>query len=385
MKHRRVETIDLLRLLAALAVVTYHYTFRGAAADGMTWLSLPALVPVTKYGYLGVQLFFVISGFVIAYSAEGRGAREFIVARASRIYPGFLISMTLTFLATVTFGAPRFEASLTTWLANFFIVAPALKRPFMDGAYWSIVYELVFYSWTLVFIATGLFARRLSLIVALWLALSLVNELFVGSMALRRLFVTDDSGFFAAGLMLYALFSGRRSILNWILLAAATAVGVKQALIGVNWDRAHFGVEYSDTVIAVVCIGIVVLVGVCLLPKRVPLPGGLVIALGGLTYPLYLLHQHLGFIIFNRFQGVPAPVLALMTASAMLGLAFLVWRFVERPGQRLMKAHLPQMLVWPKWLPAWPSVPPQTVSQPAAARRTFAATFGPVSLPRASR
>ena len=386
MEHRRVETIDLLRLLAALAVVTYHYTYRGAAADGMTWLSLPALVPVTKYGYLGVQLFFVISGFVIAYSAEGRTAREFIVARASRIYPGFLICMTLTFLATITFGAPRFEASLTTWLANFIIVAPALKRPFMDGAYWSIVYELVFYTWTLVFIATGLFARRLSVIVALWLTLSLVNELFIGSMPLKRLFITDDSGFFAAGLMLYALFSGRRSVLNWILLAAATAGGVKQALIGVNWDRAHFGVEYSDTVIAAVSVGIVILVGVCLLPKRVPLPTGLVIALGGLTYPLYLLHQHLGFMIFNRLEGIaPAPVLAVLTASAMLGLAFLVWRFVERPGQRLMKAYLPPMLVWPRWLPAWPSAAPAAISQPATAPRTFAATFGPVSLPRASR
>jgi peptidoglycan/LPS O-acetylase OafA/YrhL len=39
MEHRRVETIDLLRLLAALAVVTYHYTYRGAAGDGIPRLN----------------------------------------------------------------------------------------------------------------------------------------------------------------------------------------------------------------------------------------------------------------------------------------------------------------------------------------------------------
>src|ERR1700693_5963546 len=73
----RVETLDLLRAIAVLAVLFYHYAFRGAAADGFTDISLPALVPLAKYGSLGVQLFFVISGFVIAYSAEGRSAIGF--------------------------------------------------------------------------------------------------------------------------------------------------------------------------------------------------------------------------------------------------------------------------------------------------------------------
>ena len=116
--HGRVEALDLLRLFAALSVVAYHYCFRGAGADGMTWLSLPEVMPVSKYGFLGVQLFFVISGFVIAYSAEGRNVREFFVARAARIYPGFLVAMTLTFIVILGFGAPRFQASVSDWLAN---------------------------------------------------------------------------------------------------------------------------------------------------------------------------------------------------------------------------------------------------------------------------
>jgi peptidoglycan/LPS O-acetylase OafA/YrhL len=66
----RVETLDLLRAVAVLAVLFYHYAFRGAAADAFTDVSLPALVPLAKYASLGVQLFFVISGFVIAYSPK---------------------------------------------------------------------------------------------------------------------------------------------------------------------------------------------------------------------------------------------------------------------------------------------------------------------------
>ena len=62
----RVPALDLLRLFAALAVVVFHYAYRGAAADGFTKVSLPALEPIAKYGWFGVELFFVISGFVIA-------------------------------------------------------------------------------------------------------------------------------------------------------------------------------------------------------------------------------------------------------------------------------------------------------------------------------
>src|SRR3954467_14113203 len=53
----RVNEIDLLRFLAALAVVFYHYAFRGYAADNMTVMPYPLLAPAAKYGYLGVDLF----------------------------------------------------------------------------------------------------------------------------------------------------------------------------------------------------------------------------------------------------------------------------------------------------------------------------------------
>ena len=388
--HGRVETLDLLRLFAALSVVLYHYAFRGAAADGMTHLSIAALAPVAKYGYLGVQLFFVISGFVIAYSAEGRSLPEFVIARTSRIYPGFLVCMTLTCLGILAFGAPRFATSVGQWLANLVIVAPALKQPFMDCVYWSIVYELVFYGWTALIIGLGMFPRRLTPIVAAWLLLSLLNETTLGSGALRRLLLTDASGFFAAGLMLYALSSGRRGIANWALLGVATMVGAFQANWSSDWVRAHFNETISYPIVAAISVAAVALVGLALLPKRVPLPKGLVLALGGLTYPLYLLHQQLGFIVFNRLEGLaPAPLLAAATAALMLALAFVIWRFIERSGQKAMKTALRSGLAWwnQRRATARASRPAPTVAMPGDRANSGAplAVFGPVVLPRAAR
>jgi peptidoglycan/LPS O-acetylase OafA/YrhL len=390
-KHRRVETLDLLRLVAALSVVMYHYSFRGAAADGYTHISLPALIPVTKYAYLGVELFFVISGFVIAYSADGRTAREFIVARASRIYPGFIVCMTLTFLITLELGAPRFETSLMQWLGNLLILSPALKQPFMDGAYWSIVYELTFYAWVLGLILLNIFSRRLTVVVAVWLTISVANELLFDSGLIRRLFITDDSGFFCAGLLLYSLFSGRRGKFTWPLLVLATVIAAGQAVHNADWSREHFGIVFSSPVIALTCVGIVALVGVCLLPKRIPLPATLIAALGGLTYPLYLLHQHIGFMAFNKLEGLVSPGLLVGAVIAgMLCLSFIVWRFAERPAQRLLKSLLPRLLVWPfSWSPRSFVMrsrgPAAVIGAKVGSASAPLAVFGPVVLARAPR
>jgi peptidoglycan/LPS O-acetylase OafA/YrhL len=66
----RVPALDLLRLVAVLGVVLFHYGFRGPTGLEQTYVALPELAAFARYGFLGMPVFFVISGFVIAYSAE---------------------------------------------------------------------------------------------------------------------------------------------------------------------------------------------------------------------------------------------------------------------------------------------------------------------------
>ena len=66
----RFYEIDLLRFVAAFAVVLFHYTFRGAAGEAFTSVAYPELAGITKYGCLGVDLFFIISGFVILMTSR---------------------------------------------------------------------------------------------------------------------------------------------------------------------------------------------------------------------------------------------------------------------------------------------------------------------------
>jgi peptidoglycan/LPS O-acetylase OafA/YrhL len=327
----RMGSLDLLRLLAALAVVLFHYCFRGEIAGDLD-AGYPAVAPSAIYGYLGVNLFFLISGFVISWSAEGRTWQEFAVARFVRLYPGFLVCMTATYVVLAIAHEPRFPTDLWTYAANLSMFAPAFGRLAMDGVYWSIMLEIVFYGWFAALILAGIYQRAKFTIVAVWLAISALNELLVGSGALRVLFITAYSPFFAGGILAYHLVAKGRSRQVLVLLVAALLLSCKTIGFSQSWMMAHYGVAISYPALVAANLAVHgIFAGAILLRSRV-LPSPTVLMLGGLTYPLYLLHQVIGYIVLNELTPLVGKNAAfIVVLSGMLVASFVVWRFVETP------------------------------------------------------
>lgn len=343
----RVEALDLLRLVAVLAVVLYHFGFWGPAHQ----TAIPSMASFAKYGFLGVPVFFIISGFVIAYSAEGRTATGFAIARFSRIYPTFVFCMTLTSLAILILGKPNFEAGFHQWLANLFIAAPALGEQYIDTSYWSLVIEVVFYAWVAVLISFGLFPRRIDTIILIWFGITFANELTVDLSLIEKLFIADDSGFFAIGLLIYEYHRGRRDVMLYGILALSVCTAIFQALHKLPKLSALTGATFDEWIVVTICLLSVAVIFLALRVRRIPLPAGFLIGVGGLTYPLYLLHMQTGYVIFCASA---APMRSPMyVAAIVLGISLLswaVWRYVERPAQRWTKNVLTNYAVrfgWP--------------------------------------
>ena len=145
-KGTRISEIDLLRFFAALAVVFFHYSFRGFSADGLSKVSYPLLAPISKYGYLGVELFFMISGFVILMTADTGSIRTFAVSRFVRLYPAFWICCSLTFAISVMLGGGRDYPSANQYLINMTMFSGFVGVPPIDGVYWSLFVELKFFN-----------------------------------------------------------------------------------------------------------------------------------------------------------------------------------------------------------------------------------------------
>lgn len=331
----RIATLDLLRLFAALAVVLFHYLFRGAAADDFLTSGYPAVAPFAIYGYLGVDLFFLISGFVIAWSAEGRRWDTFTIARFARVYPGFLACMGISFAVMFVAATPQFPTSGMQLVANLFLFSPALGQPFMDGVYWSIVLEVVFYGWVALALLLGIFEKWKLQLITGWLALCMLNEFVMGSGAARMLFLTEYGPFFAGGILIHHLFSKGKSPEALLLLAASFMLGCNMMLIAQAWMMEHYGIAVSTPALLVANLFMYGLLIAAIRWRSMVPANATVLMLGGLTYPLYLLHQHIGFIAINRLAPAvgkwPAAALVLLL---MMVLSWCVWRFVETPSRR---------------------------------------------------
>lgn len=349
----RLASLDLLRVIAALAVLAFHYLFRGAVGDPMLDVTYPALAPVAVYGYLGVNLFFLISGFVIAWSAEGRDGVSFAIARFARIYPGFVASMTITFVVLLVAADPRWPVNLQQYLANFIILSPALGQPFVDGVYWSIVLELVFYFWVALALLLGVFERWKLPLVAGWLAVCAVNEYFVGSGAARLVFITEFGPWFAGGILVHHVFSRGWSVAAALLMAAAFALSCAMLPITAGWMQEAYGTSLGMGELIAANVAIHLLLPAAIALRHLVPASPLVIMLGGLTYPLYLLHQNIGYAAINAIAPwVGASLAALAALLGAIGASWLVWRYVETPGRKATVGLLTRLLTIGRLLPA---------------------------------
>ena len=118
----RNSNLDILRFLSALLVAAYHFGFRMAATGDGGGTGFPEFATTAIWLDCGFLIFFIISGYVIALSAEGRTAADFAIARFARLWPTFLLCATIT--AMVLYRWPIESSPIPTlkqWAAHVVI------------------------------------------------------------------------------------------------------------------------------------------------------------------------------------------------------------------------------------------------------------------------
>ncbi len=339
MTSARVYEIDLLRFLAALAIVLFHYSYRGHAADDLTVMSYPALAPVFKYGYLGVELFFMISGFVILMTAANRSLGEFVIARIVRLYPAFWTCCTITFLVTLVIGEPPHSASLARYLANMTMLSGFVGIVSIDGAYWSLFVELQFYVLAALLVG-GRRIHRPEPFLWLWLLASTAFAIYpVG--ASYSLLIAEYSAFFIAGAACFLIWSNGLSLPRAVLIACSWGLALFQSLQKLRSFERHFSTTFDIFVVeGIVTLFFVVMLLIAL--RRTAFASRKEwVVLGAISYPLYLLHQNVGYMVFNvAYQGVNVHVLFWGTIIAALICAYLVHALVEKRWSAPLKTML---------------------------------------------
>jgi peptidoglycan/LPS O-acetylase OafA/YrhL len=341
MKTSRVNEIDLLRLFAALTVVFYHYSFRGYAADDMSIMPYPLLAPYAKYGYLAVDLFFLISGFVILMTATGRSLRDFFASRVVRLYPAFWACCTITFVVIIAIGEPRFSASIGQYLVNLTLASGFVGVPAIDGIYWSLFVEIRFYA----LVAAVLLIRRIhqaQLFLILWLIASVALEIALQMLpvpmtgiarsidVLRVLLIVDYSAFLIAGATLFLVWSEGISLTRVAIVVVSWGLALYQSLHALTAFEEHYSTKMNSYIVAAI-VTIFFLVMFLVSVRRTGFIGRhRWLMAGALTYPLYLLHQTIGFMIFDiAYPRVNPHLLLWGTVIAMIVAAYAIHVLVE--------------------------------------------------------
>jgi peptidoglycan/LPS O-acetylase OafA/YrhL len=296
----------------------------------------PLLAPYAKYGHLGVDLFFMISGFVVLMTAARRSLVSFIVSRIVRLYPAFWVCCTLTFVITMLIGGEKYSATLPQFLVNLTMLSGFLNVSAIDGVYWSLFVEVQFYA----FIALLIFVRKMheaETVLLAWLMASMLLELHPIGM-LRRLLLVDYSAYFIAGAICFLIWSEGISMRKFFALLAAWALSIDQAAKGLPSLEKYYNTEMNAFVVGAIVTSFFAIMYLISIRRTGFLGKRKWLTVGAITYPLYLLHQYIAYMAFNiAYPFVNVHLLLWGTLLMMIGTAFVVHRFVEIPFARHLK------------------------------------------------
>lgn len=326
---KRLIQVDALRGLAALAVVLFHYTTRFAELFGnesLPLVSFPA-------GHYGVNLFFIISGFVIFMTLEKTAKpMDFVVSRFSRLFPAYWVAIFLTFSICHLLGLPGKLVEFLPALANLMMVHGFFGVANVDGVYWTLEVELLFYC--------GMF------VLYLMKSLDRLNYVLFGLLLFRIIYFVSAQ-YFSIDLpwIVYRLLILK--FIPWFSLGISIYIAVHHIQAGAWRKPLAISILAIATLwlcdsafVAGLAVVLSSLVYFAAQNRLTLLEFKPVVWLGTVSYPLYLLHENIGWSIMLQLQktGLSINLIIIITLCVSLVLAGVVTFLVEQPAMRWIRS-----------------------------------------------
>ena len=346
--------VDILRFSAALFVLIYHLGYSAwfnqssAFAGEFSGVSSPDMFKSWAwFGWIGVEIFFVISGFVICQSASRYGFISFVRSRVVRLYPAVWIVAPISCAAAIGLGMTDVSEGLYLTLKTMTLFP---LYPWIDPVYWTLAVEIVFYAVVSLFILKGRWGWIYGWAVIVSLACLMFNALAVYSvlqhdsdatlglpLQVIRLGFLSYGAFFAVGIFLWYLVTGRKksSLEMFVAIVACTLELIVHVLYVGQKSGAGYGVGDSVVPVAVFLIALAYLYISVRWPSLFSGMGDLFCKLartaGRTTYPLYLLHFTAGVYLMSLFVsiGFEGEVMISFVFSVLIGLSYVVSEYLE--------------------------------------------------------
>ncbi len=353
-------SLDAWRGAACLAVVFFHCYLEMGLRIGRE--NRPVAFEWAQYGKLGVQVFFVISGFCIAVAAHSswhkRSWGKFAWARVTRIYPPLWAALLLVMISKIVgmrLGAHvQDEATNRDFLyyvANFSLLNPAFGQPYLLSVAWSLCCEVTFYA--IVFGALVAFSWAKS---ANWM----LNALHALSLGMLVWFLAAFQGVpaplfpinlwpqFGVGILVFDLLLARaqneekREKFLWAVGLAFATLG--SAFLIRCWLSPLQGRFHSSFLPFAVSFGFAVILWLAYRFEESVSRWNfvkLLRSIGTFSYSIYLVHftliMALSRGVFGRLKFLPWPVEVALQVLFAVGSGWIFYQLVEKPSQKLKR------------------------------------------------
>jgi exopolysaccharide production protein ExoZ len=311
--RRTIDTLQAGRAIAAFVVLLHHIGPWAYQYDR----SVPGL-GILERGYVGVDFFFVLSGFIIYHATveKKRSIRGFATARLRRVLVPYLPIGLLAAVLYARFPGLQYEPRDWSWLTSLTLL-PLKPGPALSVA-WTLQHEMFFY---FVF-ALLYFSRMLWPGLAIWLAAIVLWP--TGGIPLNPINVE-----FMLGIVVAVIY--RRGIGHWLLVPAAAALMALWLLLG--------GLEQQRLIVGFACA--ILTLEVALLEQKgaIRTPAWLVF-MGAASYALYLTHD-LVLPVATRLSPHSWPIIFATDLLACLTVGISYYWFFERPLLKVLRKERP--------------------------------------------
>lgn len=297
-EHARIDYLEVLRFMLAVLTMAWHYYYFAPRLGVIN--AAPVGFPGLRYCSFSVEVFFIISGFIIIASAVGRTPTQFVTNRLVRLGPCLLVCASITFAANLVAG----RSPSTLSLLSSILVLPLPFYNGIDWSYWSLGIEVTFYAIVFVamrFVDIGRHIATLALLLSLYSAATLAPGFPLRSSPGTAYPFEQYAPFFSVGMLLYlVILKKHRSIFVLAsLLVTFVLVCIRSWMEAARISEALTGFSpapVSGFLIALAALGI--FIGFTRKEPHQRIRQFYSI-LGRTSYPLYLIHQNLGYLMIT--------------------------------------------------------------------------------------
>lgn len=350
MSEKRITNLDGVRGIAIILVVLFHTFARHP--ESIPWATEFDKFPIFKLGFLGVQLFFLISGFVIYMSLENsKSIGQFLLKRWLRLFPAMLIG-TILLYGYFTIQSHSNNGALPKTINLFpglLFLEPSWISMLMnekvyplEASFWSLFIEVKFY----VFFGLAYFyfkKQAIYLLTISFLFSFFINTLVYCHMGQHIPWLIIDStntlkhfGWFASGAWFYLYFQSQHTK---YYIASALVAAASSLYMGFESYYLGYGKGIGVSVGAFIIFLIFIISFKSQVFKSI-FSSKFFIFFGFISYPLYLIHESMlvsfTIAIHSVFPGIPGLLTPIIPILILIFFTFLIAKYAEPLFRRFL-------------------------------------------------